>query len=164
MARRPIRRRSFGRRRARRVRQMQALGLPTQLHSVSTPVDGGSLRVLGSGDRAFQQILGRIREAQKSVEIRTRTFGPDHRLTLQSKAGLADVAFRRGRFEEAEKILVPLLADRKKVIGPDDPATMESRLVKGLYVAGEILDVDGPIGGFNFQAAFATGHAAGLAL
>jgi predicted Rossmann fold flavoprotein len=45
-----------------------------------------------------------------------------------------------------------------------DPSTMESRLVKGLFVAGEILDVDGPIGGFNFQSAFATGHAAGLAV
>jgi len=45
-----------------------------------------------------------------------------------------------------------------------DPATMESKIVKGLYVAGEILDVDGPIGGFNFQSAFSTGHAAGLAV
>jgi len=45
-----------------------------------------------------------------------------------------------------------------------DPSTMESRVQKGLFVAGEILDVDGPIGGFNFQAAFATGHAAGLAV
>lgn len=45
-----------------------------------------------------------------------------------------------------------------------DPRTMASRLVPGLFVAGEILDVDGPIGGFNFQAAFATGEAAGLAV
>ncbi|HEX5136365.1 MAG TPA: NAD(P)/FAD-dependent oxidoreductase [Planctomycetota bacterium] len=45
-----------------------------------------------------------------------------------------------------------------------DPSTMESRIAKGLFVAGEILDVDGPIGGFNFQSAFSTGHAAGLAV
>ncbi len=45
-----------------------------------------------------------------------------------------------------------------------DPATMASRRAPGLYVVGEILDVDGPIGGFNFQAAFATGEAAGLAV
>ena len=44
-----------------------------------------------------------------------------------------------------------------------DPRTMHSRVVPGLYVAGEILDLDGPIGGFNFQAAFSTGHAAGVA-
>ena len=39
--------------------------------------------------------------------------------------------------------------------------TMESRRVAGLYFAGEVLDVDGPIGGFNFQAAFSTGWLAG---
>ena len=43
-----------------------------------------------------------------------------------------------------------------------DPGTMASRLVPGLYLAGEILDDDGPIGGFNFQAAFSTGESAGL--
>ena len=40
--------------------------------------------------------------------------------------------------------------------------TLESRLVEGLFFAGEILDIDGPIGGYNFQAAFATAHAAAL--
>ncbi len=44
-----------------------------------------------------------------------------------------------------------------------DPRTMESRLCKGLFIAGEVLDVDGWIGGYNFQAAFATGRAAGIA-
>lgn len=43
-----------------------------------------------------------------------------------------------------------------------NPQTLESRIVPGLFFAGEILDVDGPIGGFNFQAAFATGHTAAL--
>lgn len=43
-----------------------------------------------------------------------------------------------------------------------DSRTMESRVVPGLYVAGEVLDLDGPIGGFNFQAAFSTGWLAGL--
>jgi predicted Rossmann fold flavoprotein len=38
-----------------------------------------------------------------------------------------------------------------------DPRTMESRLVPGLFFAGEILDLDGWIGGYNFQAAFSTG-------
>ncbi len=40
--------------------------------------------------------------------------------------------------------------------------TMESKIVPGLFLAGEILDVDGPIGGYNFQAAFSTGYLAGL--
>jgi predicted Rossmann fold flavoprotein len=42
------------------------------------------------------------------------------------------------------------------------PQTMESRTVKGLYVAGEVLDIAGPIGGYNLQAAFSTGFVAGL--
>lgn len=42
-----------------------------------------------------------------------------------------------------------------------DPRTMGSRLVKGLYFAGEILDIDADTGGFNLQAAFSTGYLAG---
>jgi len=42
-----------------------------------------------------------------------------------------------------------------------DPATMESRVCRGLYFAGEILDVDGRIGGFNFQWAWCTAALAG---
>lgn len=42
-----------------------------------------------------------------------------------------------------------------------NPATMESKLVKGVYLCGEILDVAGPVGGYNLQAAFSTGYVAG---
>ena len=44
------------------------------------------------------------------------------------------------------------------------PQTMESRLVKGLYFAGEIIDIDADTGGFNLQAAFSTGWIAGRAV
>ncbi len=43
-----------------------------------------------------------------------------------------------------------------------DPSTMESRLVPGLYAAGEVLDVDGACGGFNLMFAFASGLLAGM--
>ena len=46
-------------------------------------------------------------------------------------------------------------------LGEVDPRTMESRLVKGLYFAGEMLDVDAPTGGYNLQIAFSTGRLAG---
>lgn len=42
-----------------------------------------------------------------------------------------------------------------------NPKTMESKIVKGLYFAGEIIDVDAYTGGFNLQIAFSTGHLAG---
>ena len=42
-----------------------------------------------------------------------------------------------------------------------NPNTMESKIVKGLYFCGEVLDVDAFTGGFNLQIAFSTGYAAG---
>jgi predicted Rossmann fold flavoprotein len=42
-----------------------------------------------------------------------------------------------------------------------DSRTLGSKLVPGLFVAGEVLDLDGPIGGYNFQAAWSTGWLAG---
>ena len=48
-------------------------------------------------------------------------------------------------------------------VGQVDPKTMESKLVHGLYFAGELLDVDAYTGGFNLQIAWATGRAAGEA-
>jgi predicted Rossmann fold flavoprotein len=45
-----------------------------------------------------------------------------------------------------------------------DPSTMESRMCRGLYLVGEILDVDGKIGGFNFQWAWSSAHVAARAL
>ena len=42
-----------------------------------------------------------------------------------------------------------------------DPSTMESRIVSGLYFAGEVIDVDTETGGFNLQMAWSTGHLAG---
>ncbi|QSZ26404.1 NAD(P)/FAD-dependent oxidoreductase [Aceticella autotrophica] len=43
-----------------------------------------------------------------------------------------------------------------------NPSTMESKIIKGLFFAGEIIDVDGLTGGFNLQIAFSTGYVAGL--
>ena len=43
-----------------------------------------------------------------------------------------------------------------------DPGSGKSRLVPGLFLAGEILDAFGPIGGFNFQWAWGTGWTAGV--
>lgn len=45
-----------------------------------------------------------------------------------------------------------------------DPSTMESKLVKGLYFAGEVLDLDAVTGGFNLQIAWSTGHLAGVSI
>ena len=57
----------------------------------------------------------------------------------------------------AEAIVTAGGVDVKEV----NPKTMQSRLVKGIFFAGEILDVDGNTGGYNLQAAFSTGYVAG---
>ena len=44
-----------------------------------------------------------------------------------------------------------------------NPSTMESRLVPGLFAAGEVLDIDGDCGGYNLQWAWASGYLAGKA-
>ena len=48
--------------------------------------------------------------------------------------------------------------------GEFDPNTMESRIVPGLYAAGELLDIDGDCGGFNLQWAWASAYAASRAI
>lgn len=45
-----------------------------------------------------------------------------------------------------------------------NPSTMESKLVKGLYFAGEVLDLDAVTGGFNLQIAWSTGYLAGISI
>lgn len=57
----------------------------------------------------------------------------------------------------AEAIVTAGGVDVKEV----NPKTMESKLVKGIFFAGEVLDVDGYTGGYNLQAAFSTGYVAG---
>mgnify|MGYP000535535088 CR=1 FL=1 len=45
-----------------------------------------------------------------------------------------------------------------------NPSTMESKLVQGLYLCGEMLDVDAVTGGFNLQIAWSTGYLAGMSI
>ena len=45
-----------------------------------------------------------------------------------------------------------------------DPSTMESKKVKGLYFAGEVLDIDALTGGYNLQVAWSTGYLAGISV
>ena len=44
------------------------------------------------------------------------------------------------------------------------PKTLESKILEGLYFAGEVLDLDADTGGYNLQMAFSTGYLAGLSV
>jgi cardiolipin synthase len=68
---------------------MSPVGLPAPLGAGASPVDGAKLRVLGSGDVAFQQILARVRGAKKSVEIRAFLWRDDEAGNQMGEAVLA---------------------------------------------------------------------------
>jgi hypothetical protein len=89
-----------------------------------------------------------------------------------------DIVAHQMTFEERKKLVVGLSGFRlavKGVVPAKDgivtrggistkeinPKTMESRLIKGLFFAGEVIDVDATTGGYNLQAAFSTGWVAG---
>jgi hypothetical protein len=80
---------------------------------------------------------------------------PDRqRLVQQLKATAIPITGAMG-FEKAEVTAGGVALDEV------DSRTMQSKKTPGLYLAGEVLDLDGPIGGYNFQAAFSTGWLAG---
>lgn len=101
-------------------------------------------------------------------------------LALLEEAGVpADRPMAQLRRDEREALLTVLTALPLPVTGDEgyrkaevtgggvalseiDPVTMESRRTPGLFLCGEVLDAFGPIGGFNFLWAWATGRAAGL--
>ncbi len=85
---------------------------------------------------------GQVRSGQRK---RLRTWLKDFRLEVTGHRPLAEAIVTAGGVD----------------LGEVDPRTMQSRLVAGLFFAGEILDLQGDTGGYNLQAAFSTGWLAG---
>jgi len=83
-----------------------------------------------------------IRDARKNFVRLLKNL----RLTVTGTAGFNEAVITRGGVSVKEI----------------DPSTMQSKKIKGLYFAGEVLDVDAFTGGFNLQIAFSTGYLAGL--
>ena len=86
-----------------------------------------------------------------------------HQITREERLRLVEIikafpieVFRKSGFHEA--IITSGGVDTAQV----NPKTMESRLVKDLYFAGEVLDVDALTGGYNLQIAYSTGRLAGI--
>lgn len=87
-----------------------------------------------------------------------------HQITREERARLAQLlqqlTFTISRTRPIAEAIVTAGGVHTKEI---DPRTMASRLLRGLYFAGEVIDVDGYTGGYNLQAAFASGFVAGRA-
>lgn len=77
---------------------------------------------------------------------------------LRLVARLKDFRLAAAGFRPVEEAIVTSGGVSVKEI---NPSTMESKLMRGLYFAGEVIDVDAYTGGFNLQIAFSTGWLAG---
>ncbi len=118
------------------------------------------------GKRQFQTILKDLLPRKlipvciEAVDIPARK--PAHQISAQERerlhAWLKDFRLTiTGHRSFKEAIVTAGGVDLREV----DPRTMESKLVEGLYFAGEVLDLDADTGGYNLQAAFSTGWLAG---
>ena len=117
----------------RTVRSLVGESLPARLAGVICDLAG-----VGPGAKAAH--LGG-RERHQLVNLL-----PGVRLTVVGTGGFDSAMVTRGGVDVREV----------------DGRTMQSRRLRGLYFAGEVLDVDGPCGGFNLQWAFSSGRLAGL--
>lgn len=87
----------------------------------------------------------KVNEITKEERRRLLSLMKDFTLTVTGARGFKEAIITQGGI------------DVKEI----DPGTMESKKIKGLYFAGEVLDLDAVTGGFNLQIAWSTGYLAG---
>ena len=118
-------------------------------------------------DHLLKNSLARIIPRSLASLVCGRLFGPEFhskRLTNASAHELAHLLDGiRFAVSNPASMDEAMAMDGGILLKEVDPRTMESRLVKGLHFAGEILDLTGPTGGFNIQFALSGGRLAGLA-
>ncbi len=120
-------------------------------------------------NKQFKNVIGRLYPA-KLTPVMIALSGIDeekkiHEITRQERGRLAEITKGltmqvTGLRDYTEAIITQGGVRVKEV----NPSTMESKLVKGLYFAGELLDLDAVTGGFNLQIAWSTGHLAGSSI
>ncbi|HMM21324.1 MAG TPA: NAD(P)/FAD-dependent oxidoreductase [Selenomonadales bacterium] len=116
--------------------------------------------------KQFKNALGELLPARLiEVVIDLAHIHPDkavHQITKEERLRLADTLQRltltvTGTRPLSEAIVTAGGVDTREI----NPSRMESKLIKNLFFAGEVIDFDGYTGGFNLQAAFSTGFVAG---
>lgn len=147
----------------KRIRTMLSLGQP----EVETVVRGTSPDLTWADPAMHAGPVGGVsvpaRLAVKVCELEginpeqvcaALTSGQMHRLVERLKGCVFTVVGTRG-FKEA------MVTAGGVKLSEVDPRTMESKVVPGLFLTGEVMDLTGPSGGYNLQLAFSTGHLAG---
>ena len=120
-------------------------------------------------NKQFKNVIGGLYPS-KLIPVMVELSGIDaekkiHEITRQERGRLAEITKRLtmhviGLRDYTEAIITQGGVKVKEV----NPSTMESKLIKGLYFAGELLDLDAMTGGFNLQIAWSTGHLAGSSI
>jgi len=146
----------------KRLRTMLAWGRGEEKIITSTSPD--MTAVEGEEVRKGLSLPVRLAEMVCTVEgidgdqaCATLTGGQMHKLVERIKGCRFAVTGTRG-FKEA------MVTAGGVKLSEVDPKTMASKMVPGLYLTGEVLDLTGPSGGYNLQLAFSTGHLAGCAV
>ncbi len=100
-----------------------------------------------------------LRRLQISAELQANSFSKQQRRQLVELLKAFSIQISRKR-----PVAEAIITSGGVKVSEVDPKTMQSKLVSGLYFAGEILDCDAYTGGFNLQIAWATAYAAGCAV
>lgn len=100
-----------------------------------------------------------LRKLEVDPNTQANSFKKEHRRALVSllKAFPVEITGKR-------PVAEAIITSGGVKVSQIDPKTMESKLVKGLHFAGEVIDCDAYTGGFNLQIAWATAYAAGMAV
>lgn len=122
-----------------------------------------------SPNKQFKNVIGGLYPS-KLTPVMIGLSGIDgekkiHEITRQERSRLVEITKRMqmqviGLRDYTEAVITQGGIMVKEV----NPSTMESKLVHGLYIAGEVLDLDAVTGGFNLQIAWSTGHLAGSSI
>jgi predicted Rossmann fold flavoprotein len=119
-----------------------------------------------SGKKVSFALLGILKERLPEVILEIAGIDIERRagtLTDKEKLKIADTLMDLRLTPGSPRGFEEAVAAAGGVATADiDPLTMESKIVEGLYITGELLDIDGDSGGFNLQFAWSTGAIAGL--
>ena len=119
-----------------------------------------------SNNKLFRNSLDKLLPQKLiPVIIRLSKINPDKRVNLITKEERRNLVHL---LKEFSLEVVDLVGFEKAIVttgGVDlrevDPKTMQSKIIDNLYLAGEVLNIDGPTGGYNLQVCWTTGHVAG---
>lgn len=120
-------------------------------------------------NKQFKNVIGSLYPS-KLIPVMIALSGIDedkkiHEITKEERKNLLDVTkhltMHVSGLRDFQEAIITQGGIRVKEV---NPSTMESKLVSGLYFAGEVLDLDALTGGFNLQIAWSTGHLAGSSI